>query len=60
MQLFPNVGRPSVAIRHGTGGVTVRRAERCMICDHERALKTEEGDRNTQSTNGVVRRRRRI
>ena len=23
MQLFPNVGRPSVAIMHGTGGVTV-------------------------------------
>ena len=25
MQLFPNVGRPSVAIMHGTGGVTVRK-----------------------------------
>ena len=53
MQLFPNVGRPSVAIMHGTGGVTVRKD----VC--EQALKRyEEGDGNTQSTSGVICHRR--
>ena len=54
VQLFLNEGRPSVAMMHSTGGVTVRKEDVC-----ERALKRyEEGDGNTQSTNGVVCRRR--
>ena len=56
MQLFPNVGRPLVANMHGTGGVTVQKEDVC-----ERVLKRyEEGDGNTQSTNDVVCRKRRI
>ena len=56
MQLFPNVGRPSVAIMHGMGRETVRKKDAC-----ERALKRyKEGNGNMQSTNGVVCRRRRI
>ena len=56
MQLFSNVARPSVAMMHGTGEVTVRKEDVC-----ERVLKRyEEGDGNMQSTNGVVCCRRRI
>ena len=52
----PERRKPWVAITHGTGGVTGWKEDVC-----ERALKRyEEGDGNTQSTNGVVCRRRRI
>ena len=44
MQLFPNVGRPSVAIMHGTGGVTVQKD----VCDEQALKRYAEGDVNTQ------------